>query len=260
MAKNPDRIHLEYTLTFDTLFHCGTGIRSGLIDRTVVRDSKGYLYVPGSTFKGVLRERCEQLARFHQEGEPVRSPHDAERALQEFRGGRPTLITRIFGSQLSPGHLFFDDARQIDLEQHNSEEQADKSKYKGLQVDVYTQVRMARPTRTAVAGALYTSEFGTQGMVFNGEIHGWLACFSVDSSLHPVFAQADPVPTYSLLLLLAGLRLVDRLGGNKSTGKGRCKCEIVRLEINGKGCPEALWLSWLENIDVLEHYEKAREE
>src|SRR5579875_3512909 len=79
VARNPDRIQITYELTFDTLFHCGTGIREGLIDRTVVRDSKGYLYVPGSTFKGILRERCEQLARLYEPGKQehsaIASPH-----------------------------------------------------------------------------------------------------------------------------------------------------------------------------------------
>jgi len=33
-----DRIQLFYNLTFQTPFHCGTGLRSGLIDRAIVRD------------------------------------------------------------------------------------------------------------------------------------------------------------------------------------------------------------------------------
>ena len=47
-----DRIQLFYNLTFQTPFHCGTGLRSGLIDRAIVRDREGYLYVPGSSIKG----------------------------------------------------------------------------------------------------------------------------------------------------------------------------------------------------------------
>jgi CRISPR/Cas system CMR subunit Cmr4 (Cas7 group RAMP superfamily) len=260
VARNPDRIQIEYELTFDTLFHCGTGIREGLIDRTVTRDSKGYLYVPGSTFKGVLRERCEQLARLYepeeQEHSAIVSPHNAEAALQEFGSGKPTMITRIFGSQMSPGRLFFDDARQDEDGKSQYGSGNDQGTYKELQVDLYTQVRLARPTRTAVAGALYTSEFGTRELVFKGAIRGWLQCFPLDSSL---FAQPDPAPTYSLLLLLAGLRLVDRLGGNKSAGKGKCQCKITGLTMNGKACSEALWSSWLEHIDFLADYSKAQE-
>ena len=50
-----DLLKIEYTLSFATPFHFGTGIREGLIDRTVVRDESGYLYVPGSTLKVVGR-------------------------------------------------------------------------------------------------------------------------------------------------------------------------------------------------------------
>jgi CRISPR/Cas system CMR subunit Cmr4 (Cas7 group RAMP superfamily) len=260
VARKPDRIQITYELTFDTLFHCGTGIREGLIDRTVARDSKGYLYVPGSTFKGILRERCEQLARLYEPGKQehsaIASPHDAEAALQEFGSGKPTMITRIFGSQMSPGRLFFDDARQDEEERRQYDSGDEQGKYQGLQVDLYTQVRLARLTRTAVAGVLYTSEFGTRELVFKGVIRGWLSCISIDSSL---FAQLDPAPTYSLLLLLAGLCLVDWLGGNKSAGKGKCCCTITGLTMNGQACSEALWSSWLEHLDLLADYSKAQE-
>src|SRR5947208_10317500 len=108
-----DRLKIEYDLTFTTPFHCGTGIREGVIDRTVVRDGEGYLYVPGSTIKGVLRERCEQLARLYsREKKRLSSPHDESAALAELGRQSSTLITRIFGSHVVPGRLYFDDASQ----------------------------------------------------------------------------------------------------------------------------------------------------
>lgn len=120
MTPRTDRLLIDYTLAFNTPFHCGTGIRESLIDRTVVRDSDGYLYVPGSTLKGVLRDRCEQIARFYGQTEPamnngtpadtgmqrVPSPHDATAALAGLGKSKPTMITRIFGSQNKPGLLF----------------------------------------------------------------------------------------------------------------------------------------------------------
>jgi CRISPR/Cas system CMR subunit Cmr4 (Cas7 group RAMP superfamily) len=255
-----DRIEIEYTLTFDTLFHCGTGIREGLVDRTVVRDNRDHLYVPGSTFKGVLRERCEQLARTYmqneQEKERIASPHNAEVALLNL-GRKPTMITRISGAQNVPGSLFFDDAMQ-------REEDAllEIDQYKELQVGVYTQVRIDRPTHTAVPGALYTSEFGTKDTVFNGVIQGWLSCMPIDGSGISIetIHGTNLAPTYSLLLLLGGLQLVERLGGNKSTGKGQCKCKITRVAIRGENCPESLWKSWLGQLDALDGYRKALEE
>lgn len=119
MQPRTDRITIAYMLTFDRPFHCGTGIREGLIDRTVIRDSNGYLYVPGSTFKGVLRERCEQLARFYEVVndemlELIASPHDKDIALRGL-GKVSTMITRIFGSPHHPGRIYFDDLRQKDV-------------------------------------------------------------------------------------------------------------------------------------------------
>ncbi|HVU66962.1 MAG TPA: RAMP superfamily CRISPR-associated protein [Ktedonobacteraceae bacterium] len=239
-----DRVEITYELSFATLFHCGTGIRTGLIDRTVIRDGDGYLYVPGSTFKGVLRERCEQLAHLYTPR--IASPHDTRAALAELVQQQPTLVTRIFGSQSTAGRLYFDDARLENRQQYDSTE-GEKGRYQSLQVDLYTQVRLDRPTRTAVPGALYTSEFGVNGSVFRGNILGWLTCTAID--------MAEQAPTYSLVLLLAGLHLVDRLGGNKSAGKGNCSCTITSLAMNGQDIPRERWQSWLEQIGKLVEYD-----
>ena len=253
-----DRLKIEYDLTFTTPFHCGTGIREGLIDRTVVRDDGGYLYIPGSTIKGVLRERCEQLARLYGQ-QDIASPHDTKAALQRLGTGKPSLITRIFGSHNQPGTLFLDDARQNedDLRQYDSPERfGGEGKYKSLQVSVSTQVRLDRPTRTAVPGALYTSEFGTSDILFKGSIIGWLECATIDSlAVHGAAAESPGMtPTYSLLLLLAGLQMLEWIGGNKSTGKGHCTCTITAIEVNGNEVQEQTWKSWLEHIDELINY------
>lgn len=258
MELKTDRIQINYILRFATLFHMGTGIRDVLVDRTVVRDSGGYLYVPGSTFKGVLRERCEQLSRLYadkKEQEHIESPHDAETALLWLGEAKPTMTTRIFGSHTFPGHLFFDDARQEDNEKKAYA--GGEGNYKSLQVQAYTQVRIDRPTHTAVQGALYTSEFGNRDVNFHGKIQGALECTPVDPGFHPDFALVKDqhnAPTYSLLLLLAGLQLVDRLGGNKSTGKGMCVCEIESIKINDESIQAQQWEDWLAHLDVLVHY------
>ncbi len=251
-----DRIHLTYTLTFVTPFHFGTGLRSGLLDRTVVRDSGDYLYVPGSTLKGTVREHCERLARLYENDNSdartrVVDLYDEKKALWGL-SQTSTMITRIFGSQQQPGHLFFNDARQSEEERalfDGSEQgnQSIKGTYKNAQTDIYTQVRLDRPTRTAVPGALFTSEFGIRNFAFKGSIEGWLECTPIKS--------VPEGPTYSLLLLLAGMHLLDAIGGNKSTGKGRCNLTITALTVNGKGQRE--WPSWFNHLDTLASYADA---
>ncbi len=257
-----DRIELNYELHFMAPFHCGTGLRVGLIDRTVVRDHDGYLYVPGSTIKGCLREQCEWLARLYEVLDPVMreriaSPHEKQNTLRA-KGQPATMVTRIFGAPHHPGRLFFEDARQKDADKQEYDDTRDrktgKGRYKSLQTSLYTQVRIDRPTRTAAPGALYTSEFGApsagasgaRNFAFAGSITGWLTCTQIET--------LEDGPTYSLLLLLAGLHMLDRLGGNKSTGKGKCRIEIKGLKIEDQECSEERWRSWLDHLEALSYY------
>lgn len=244
-----DLIQLDYRLTFTTPFHFGTGLREGLIDRSVRRDPHGYLYVPGSTLKGVIREHCEQLARLL---DPVNtrivSPHDEKSALTNLcEPTTKTLITHIFGSHNHPGLLFFDDAHQTEenLKSYDGRDlPLEKGKYKPRQTEMYTQVRLDRQTRTAVPGALFTSEFGQRDFSFVGSISGWLN--------HTPIPGLDDA-SHELLLLLAGFLMVDRLGGNKSTGKGECTKEITRLHLNKDkdNIEKKTWSTWLDHLDQL---------
>ncbi len=242
-------VQIDYELHFTAPFHLGTGIRAGLIDRTVMKDNGGYLYVPASTLKGVLREYCERLLRFYlpDDQESVASPHDAEAVLIEF-GRAPTLISRIFGSQLHPGGLRFNDAK---MERNPF--------YKEIQSSVSTQVRIDRIWRTAVDEALYTSEYGIRDLRFEGTIKGTLDCTPIASPRIIGCSKESHMvkPTYSLLLLLSGLLMFEQIGGNKSTGKGQCQCSITRLRLDKQPCSETTWQCWIDHLDVLSDYPTA---
>jgi CRISPR/Cas system CSM-associated protein Csm3 (group 7 of RAMP superfamily) len=248
MARlHTDRVELKYTLTFTMPFHFGTGLRSGLLDRTIVRNQDGYVYVPASTIKGVWREKCEQLERLYTgQLKLVDTPHNAKKALLGL-GNTITMTTRIFGSQQHPGRLFFEDAH-LTKEEKEQFDDKEKGRYKYLQTTNYTQVRLERPSRTSIKGALYTSEFGVRNFIFEGSVNGWLECMHVADF-------GSPEPTCSLQLLLAGLYMMEKLGGNKSTGKGACTCEITGLKLNDTKVEESHWQGWLEHLDLLELYE-----
>lgn len=248
------RVQIEYELRFAAPFHFGTGIRAGLVDRTVIRDAGGYLYVPASTFKGVLREYCEHLYAFYVKSDAPLSPHDAYAALADF-SGTPNLISRIFGSSINPGTLFFRDAKQSDSSINAYEEDI----YKDAQINLLTQVRIDRQTRTAVSEALYTSEFGQPALTFAGSIKGQLDSAAVPDLVSTISGYSEKpytlTPTYALLLLLAGILLIEKLGGNKSTGKGQCTCAITNLKLDSRDCSEIVWREWIERLDVLSDYQ-----
>lgn len=119
-------------------------------------------------------------------------------------------------------------------------------KYLDKQTQQRTQASISRLTHATRPEFLYTSEFGLRQLRFEGQIFGWLQDFSLPD---------DSGGTYALLLLLAGLCSLDRLGGNKSIGAGQFSCEILMLQIN----KETQQLdTWLEKLVDLEYYEIAQ--
>lgn len=246
-------VRIDYCLHFISPFRFGTGLRKGLIHRVVARNADDYLYVPGSTLKGVLRERCEQLAGLFEL--EVIDPH-----AEDMAEVNPDLaiVNRIFGSRFYPSSLYFDDA-QLKKEQREWFEpqvrdrklrDAKRPEFRAWQTEKRTQVSISRLTRSAIPGRLYNSEYGVKGLKFEGSIYGMLDGFRLE--------EENP-GTYSLLLLLAGLYSLDfdRLGGNKSTGAGQFELELSKLTVNGQTLAVK---ELLDKLEELELYALARED
>lgn len=258
-----ERVEINYRLIFNSAFHFGTGLRKGLIHRSVARNRDNYLYVPGSTLKGVLREHCEQLGKLF--GLTIAEPRSTDNLTRarEARIQDPDIIFRIFGSRFLPGSLYFDDSSMIsaqpsgdnvspfiDATYFSGPSEEEQGRYKARQVEHRTQVELTRNGRTAKPGHLYTSEYGIRQLGFQGKIYGCLEGFALEESEHG---------TYSLLLLLAGLLSIDKMGGNKSTGAGQVEVSIVEpgLLIDGQVVSTD---PILEQLYYLEYYQIEREE
>lgn len=236
-------IQINYRLTFNGAFHLGTGLRSGLIHRAVATDPEGYLFVPGSTVKGSLRDQCGQIARlFHL---PSDDPHAG--GISEANS-RATLMELIFGSRFQPGRLYFDDAKLVDKDQKLFEpayrdfemRRRRQDEFRSWQTEKRTQVSIWRPTNTAAAGRLYNSEYGIRGLRFEGQISGLLRGYAT---------LTEPPRSYSLILLIVGLLSLERLGGNKSSGAGLLECELLRLVVDGQVVEPALMVGNLQDLD-----------
>lgn len=241
-----ERIAIAYRLTFDSAFHFGTGMRGGLIDRLVARDADDFLYVPGSTLKGVLRERCEQLAGlFDLE---ATSPH--VEAWREANRQDPDIVARIFGTRFLPGSVYFDDAQMIEDDRalFDADETERQAEFRTWQTEQRTQVAISRRTRTAQHGMLYTSEYGIRDLHFEGKLVGSLTGFPLEGL---------EKGTYSLLLLLAGLKSLERIGGSKSTGAGCVTSEVTGCSVDDKTVSP---VDVLSRMGELEYYLLYREE
>lgn len=244
---NKASVKIDYTLEFVSAFHLGTGLRNGLIDRAIARSRDGYLYVPGSTIKGVVRHRCEQIASLF--GLEANDPHTEMSLRKEANTQDPDIITRIFGSRFLPSTLFFDDASlsKEDRALFDGDTPATVGKYKARQVEERTQVSLSRRVRTAKQGHLYTSEYGIRSLRFSGKIYGFLAGQSIMGELQ----------SYSLVLLLAGLKSLDRIGANKSTGAGDVICHVTdSIEYGGETMSAQSVLE--EYLSFLELYKETR--
>jgi len=237
---NPITISLKGTL------HIGAGYQRGLIDRAIVRARGGQVYIPGSSLKGKVREACEWLASL--QGLSVcRPPYP--RGMCGARG-TPCIVCRIFGT---PGGqhdeilgLHWDNA-------YLSQEWKDAAGKLKLSYP-RTQVGMSRRRGVAREGLLFTAEFTAERLSFQTRISGHL----------PLTAVLDePGRYYELSLLLAGLKLVDSLGGNTSRGAGRCRISLPdRIQVTSDDREETTLdvARALDRLELLELYKEQVEE
>jgi CRISPR/Cas system CSM-associated protein Csm3 (group 7 of RAMP superfamily) len=219
------------TIQVDGPLTLNTGFRRGLIHRTVERDADGFAYIPASSLKGRARRACEQLAR--------------QARLRVCRAPRPRgmcsvhkqacLVCRVFGTPGRGSDLRWQDARL--LEEYRSTFGANRE----AQFYARTQVQLSRALGTTALDRLFTSEFAVENLRFESGIAGWL-------DVTPI-AGDDSMGGYELLLLLAGLRLVNTIGGGASRGAGWLSLDLPeKVTVNDV---KVRWQDVLGNLDLL---------
>lgn len=207
-------VDLPLTVSLEGALHIGTGYDRGLVQRTVVRDAHGDLYVPGSSLKGKARNACEDLAR--RCSLIVCGLPRVAASLDENHRPEQCLVCRVFGSPggnvasgralyWADAHLTEDTRKALGSQEHRTV----------WQTTVRSQVRLDRARGIAAEGLLYTSEFSVPALEFAGRVSGWLLAT-------PSLGEGY----YELNLLLAGLRLVAMLGGARSRGAGACRITL----------------------------------
>lgn len=222
-------IDLPLQIALEGPLHIGTGYDRGLVQRTVVRDHKHHVYLPGSSLKGKARNACEDLAR--RAGLQVCGlPRVAE---AEGHWPRLCLVCRTFGApggNVPDGRgLFWHDAHLTDEWHTLTTLEYQAGAWPVGQTMVRTQVQLSRSRGIAAEDRLYSSEFAITGLTFSGRVSGWL-----DAT--PCTLDKD-YGYYEVNLILAGLRLVEMLGGERSRGAGQCCVELppqVMLQMRGR--------------------------
>lgn len=218
-----NRFMLGARLTLDTALRIGAGGGDTAVgpEISIVRNALGHPYIPGSSFKGVLRNVVERLARTinckphcwacedpldHRQGSCVTSGDKTQYLDQATQDGvvnealftqnlaaATCTVCRLFGSPWLASKV---QVKDLPL---------DEASWLG-RVEVRHGVGIDRDTRTAASGLLYTFESVPAGAEFACEI------------------VVENVTDLELGLLLLGLRQLQQgqvaLGGARSRGLG----------------------------------------
>jgi CRISPR/Cas system CSM-associated protein Csm3 (group 7 of RAMP superfamily) len=219
----PLQVKIDLTVMFEAPFNVGTGAMAGLpTDRPTILNGRNRPYVPGSSLKGRLRHRCEQLLRTIT-ADPYAACHspapDRMCPLDEHWLGQFCPICRLFGSPHRAGPLFFGDLQWMTADIVEAE------------TAVRRHVSINRRRRVAEQQRLFDVEvFAPEPRTeLSGLIHGSLP---YDDS------QA------LVALLLGGLNLMNSLGGGRSAGLGACSfsphCSIDEEAVDEKWIKEGL--------------------
>ncbi len=246
MNLHPQRLDIAFTITWEAGWHVGSGQGTAAVDRLLRRRACGPLrerapFVPGSQIKGVLRHYCERLAALL--GGEVVSPHvvgretDERKALLDSFRPLPQsalLIDRLFGSRFQGDCLFVEDAVPAVVDR-----QAPR---------LHTRTSIDRVSGTARDRTLFVTEVAQAG---GPELHGRVR------ARHPVGAltqDGDGFP-FEYSLLLTGLLSLDMLGGDKSTGLGKCRVTITGAMVRWNGRPDYPVADALKSFEEAEWFE-----
>ncbi|MBN2533489.1 MAG: hypothetical protein JXB88_11380 [Spirochaetales bacterium] len=229
-----NRLEINLEIEFTPPFHSGTGLPAGLIDRGIKRNYQGVLYIPATTFKGVVRNKVEEFIQifYHNRKEKTFyfSPNDSVNTnFMVCYLEKPAPVKNLFGSNVRQGLLHFSHLKMFKEDKDFFILPETPGGYdQTLQVQHRTQTRIYRTTKTVVSGALFQSEYGIKNLRFSGTITGFIN----KGPLSP--AKGNPLVSRELFLLLGGLRMTDRIAGNKSIGMGVFIYNKLDVKINNK--------------------------
>lgn len=217
----PRRFPVQVWMLTDWIVGTGEG-RVGDVDATVRRDQAGLPFVPAKTLTGIWRDACEQVAAWVGGTGQVAVRVGSDSGEPPPSGpGNPWLawVDWIFGSQPdSPG-----DRRAA---AGRAPQRAALALSPARLPGPVVQACRGRPALLAAAvtvrpGVAIDEESGTakQDML---RLEERARPGLLEAQAEFPFGEGDALPTAAEFLLRAGAALVDRLGGKRNRGAGRC--------------------------------------
>lgn len=221
----PTDFHLNISMLSD--WHIGTGAgRAGDIDRLVKRDHNGLPYIPAKTLTGIWRDACELIATGLDHNNSVKV---WSQWVTYLFGDQPALENEAVevaptAAALSVRSAYFPDIFINAIAKKKLLFEAITFVKPGISID--------SNSGCAKEDFLRFEEMVRAGAVLNSGCQLQLDNLN-DSQKQAAFA-----------ILIAGTKLIERLGGKRRRGAGRCQWTINQQDTNA-------WIDWLEqNLQV----------
>ncbi len=231
------QLHIDLDVVLTGQWHSGTGEGGLLADRHVRRDANNRPYLPASTLRGVVREQCERLARAMGMQDPS-DPHGEDGKWFVPANQLGSVVDLLFGTRFVESTLYFRDARIKDTADVLAADQP----------AVISRTAMSRGLGTVRDSHLFQTEYA-EATTLDTSISGWhknLAIF-----------EEGYLP-YAYFFLLLGLHTVERLGGDKSIGKGWCRLELASVTYNGQALDSGQLAEQIRDIaEIWEEYNES---
>ncbi len=185
---------IQYTITFYSPWHCGSGLSAGAdLDALVIKDANNLPYVPGRTIKGLVREALTEIISFQKE--TTTKKETEEKQIN-------TILEPIFFSNAT-----LNEQESKAIIAHDASEH------------LYQKV-----SSTAI---------DDQGIAKDHSLHETevvVPCEVVGQLLH--FPDENNEETLKALkILVDALLYIKRLGANRNRGLGRCEFKITSPEV-----------------------------
>jgi CRISPR-associated protein Csx10 len=212
----PEPLVLRLDFTSDWHVGSGTG-RPGHVDRLIVRDVDGLPYVPAKTLTGIWRDACERLVFGLDNGQAgawtawvsyLFGDQPARRETDPNRAPRPAVLS------VRPARLPEPLRRRL-----SGDDQGARRLRAALTI-IKPGVKIDRRSGRALDRHLRFEEMVGTGAMLTAPV-------ALD------LPQDADARAAAAALLMASTRLVERLGGKRRRGAGRCRLEIQGADIAG---------------------------
>ncbi len=218
----PHSFSIQIKMTSD--WHVGSGSGRGEIDSEVQRDADGLPYIPAKTLTGILRDGCEQVALALDGGNQQGQWHSW---VDFLFGDQPAITQGIFEPEPRPAIVSI---RSAHLDQKLRDALKARPKLQGAIAFVKPGVAIAPDTGSAKSDFLRFEEVVRMGALLTAQ-----DCI-LDFSETPGITDDPKKVAYALLV--AGTKMVERLGGKRRRGNGTCSITIDAQKNE--------WIQWFQ--------------